>query len=116
MAPRYERHSEHGADVELPGFGGVRPLHAATVAQQSKIVALLLRRGASVDGLDNTGHTPLLSFMASDATDLATLKALLTSGADTNLLDGTARLHALDFAATHGHPDIAELLIAGVLE
>lgn len=103
---------EAGADVELPGFGGVRPLHAATVAQQAKVVSLLLRRGASVDALDNTGRTPLLSFMSSDATDLATLKALLTSGADPNLLDGAARLHALDFAASHGRPDVAELLIA----
>ncbi len=103
---------EAGADIELPGFGGVHPLHAATVAEQGKVVALLLSRGASVDALDNTGRTALLSFLASDATDLATLKELLTSGADANLLDGTAGLHALDHAAIHGRPEIAELLIA----
>jgi ankyrin repeat protein len=103
---------EGGADVELPGFGGVRPLHAATVAQQGKVVSLLLRRGASVDALDNAGRTALLSFVSSDATDLAILKELLTSGADTNLLDGASRLHALDHVAIHGRPEIAELLIA----
>jgi ankyrin repeat protein len=103
---------EAGADIELPGFGGLRPLHAASVAQQGEIVSLLLARGASVDALDNTGHTALLSFMSSDGTDLAILKELLTSGADANLLDGTAGLHALDQAAIHGRPEIAELLIA----
>jgi ankyrin repeat protein len=101
-----------GADVELPGFGGARPLHAATVAQQGKVVSLLLRRGASVDALDNAGRTALLSFVSSDATDLAVLKELLTSGADANLLDGASQLHALDHVAIHGRPEIAELLIA----
>ena len=103
---------EAGADIELTGYGGVHPLHAAAVAEQGKVVSLLLSRGASVDALDNIGRTALLSFVSSDATDLAILKALLTSGADTNLLDGATRLHALDHATIHGRPEIVELLIA----
>lgn len=101
-----------GADVELPGFGGIRPLHAAAVAGQAKAVSLLLSNGAEVDSLDNSGSSPLLSFVSADAADLDTLKALLTSGADPNFLDGPAQLHALDFAAIHGRPEIADLLIA----
>jgi ankyrin repeat protein len=101
-----------GADIELPGFGGARPLHAATLAEQGEVVSLLLRRGAKVDALDNMERTPLQSFVSGDAKDLSILKELLTSGADPNLLDGAAGMHALDHAAIHGRAEVAKLLIA----
>jgi len=66
-----------GADVELPGFGGVHPLHSAAMAGQSKVMSILLKSGAKVDSLDNTGRTPLLSFTSGDIRDVDTLKGLV---------------------------------------
>lgn len=101
-----------GADVELPGYGGVRPLHAAAMAGQAEVVSILLTNGAKVDALDNTGRTPLLSFMSGDVGDVDTLIALLEGGADPNRLDGPTPYHPLDYAAMHGRVDAADLLIA----
>jgi ankyrin repeat protein len=101
-----------GADVELPGFGGVRPLHSAVLAGQAKVVSVLLANGAKIDSRDNTGRTPLLTFMSGDVRDVSTLIALLEGGADPNLLDGPVPYHPLDYAAMHGQAEIADLLIA----
>lgn len=101
-----------GADVELPGFGGVRPLHSAALTGHAKVVTILLANGAKVDSLDNTGRTPLLSFMSGNVDDVSTLIALLEGGADPNLLDGPVPFHPLNHAAMHGRADVADLLIA----
>jgi len=101
-----------GADMELPGFGGVHPLHSAALAGQAKVVTILLASGAKVDSRDNTGRTPLLSFMSGNVSDVDTLTALLDGGADPNLLDGPVPYHTLDYAALHGRADMADLLIA----
>ena len=66
-----------GADVELSGFGGVHPLHSAALAGQAKVVSILLANGARVDSQDNTGRTPLLSFMSGNVSNVSTLIALL---------------------------------------
>jgi ankyrin repeat protein len=101
-----------GADVELPGFGGVHPLHSAALAGQAKVVPILLKSGAQVDSLDNIGRTPLLSFASGDIGDVDTLKTLLDGGANPNLLDGPTPFHPLDYAAMNGRADVADLLIA----
>jgi ankyrin repeat protein len=100
-----------GTDVELSGFGGVHPLHSTAMAGQAKIVSILLASGAKVDSLDNTGRTPLLSFMSGDVVEAHTLIALLEGGADPNLLDGPVPFHALDYAAMNGRAQVADLLI-----
>lgn len=101
-----------GADVELPGYGGARPLHAAVLAGQAKAASALLERGAKVDALNNIGRTPLLSYVSGMVGDLATLKVLLEHGADANLPDGPVRFRALDHAAMQGRVDVADILIA----
>lgn len=101
-----------GADVELPGFGGIHPLHSAAMAGQAKVVSILLKSGAKADSLDNTGRTPLLSFTSGDVSDVHTLVALLEGGANPNLLDGPLPFHPLDYAAMNDRPDVADLLIA----
>jgi ankyrin repeat protein len=101
-----------GADVELSGFGGAHPLHSAVMAGQVKVVSVLLGNGAKVDSLDNTGRTPLLSFMSGRVSDVDTLIALLESGANPNLLDGLTPYHPLDYAAMQDRADAADLLIA----
>src|SRR5262245_6443077 len=57
---------EAGANIELPGYGGVHPLHAAVLAGQNKIVSILLERGARVDALDNLGRTPLMTLISGE--------------------------------------------------
>lgn len=101
-----------GADVELPGFGGIHPLHSAAMAGQAKVVSILLASGAKPDSIDNTGRTPLLSFTSGDVSDVHTLIALLEGGANPNLLDGPVPLHPLDYAAMNDRADVADLLIA----
>ena len=101
-----------GADVELPGFGGIHPLHAAAIAGQAKTVSILLKSGAKADSLDNTGRTPLLSFASGDVSDIKTLVALLEGGANPNRFDGPIAFRPLDYAAMNGRADVAEILIA----
>jgi ankyrin repeat protein len=103
---------EAGADIELPGYGGIHPLHAAALAGQKKIVSILLGRGARVDALDNVGRTPLMTFVSGEAGDVETLKILLAAGANPNLMDGAVHLYALDYAAMQGRVDEADLLVA----
>jgi ankyrin repeat protein len=104
---------EAGADIELPGYGGVHPLHAAVLAGQNKIVSILLERGARVDALDNVGRTPLMTLISGEAGgDIEPLKMLLAAGANPNFIDGAVHLYALDYAAMQGRADEAALLIA----
>lgn len=101
-----------GADIELPGFGGVHPLHAAAMAGQPEVVSILLKSGAKVDSIDNTGRTPLLAYLSGDVSDIPTLVALLEGGANPNQLDGPLPAHPLDYAAMNGRADVADILIA----
>jgi len=48
---------EHGADLNIPGYGGETPLHCASSSGKSKIVRLLLDHGAHVDAVDESGKT-----------------------------------------------------------
>jgi ankyrin repeat protein len=100
-----------GANIELQGYGGSRPLHAATLAGQKKLVSILLERGAKVDSLDNVGRTPLLTFVSGEGADVGTLKILLAAGADPNLMDAAAHLYALHYAAMLGRVDETILLV-----
>jgi ankyrin repeat protein len=101
-----------GANIELPGFGGIHPLHSAAMAGKSEVVSILLKSGAKVDSVDNTGRTPLLAFVSGDVHDMPTLVALLEGGANPNLLDGPIAFHPLDYAAMNDSADVAEILIA----
>ena len=103
---------DSGADIELEGYGGVRPLHAAVLAGQENIASVLLERGAKVDSTDGVGRTPLLSLMSGRVAGVTTLKNLLESGANPNLLDETEHFHALDYAVIQGRADAAEILLA----
>jgi len=74
----------HGADLEVPGFGGLRALHHATNHSRLPVVARLLELGASVDAKDDAGNTPL-HFAASRGI-LNPMLLLLNAGAKSDAL------------------------------
>lgn len=95
---------EAGADPDVMATNGtrLRPLHAATAARAPAIVALLVEAGASVDARQSGGFTPLMA--AAKHGDTASLRRLLSAGADPNLVadDGsTAQSLATPEAADH---------------
>ena len=66
-----------GADMDCPLWRDSSQLMPAAMAGQAKMVTILIASGAKADSLDNTGRTPLLSFMSGDISDVNTLAALL---------------------------------------
>ena len=73
---------------------GVMPLHVACLNAHSDVVALLLKRGALVDGRDVEDRTPLMC--AAKARDASSVMQLLDKQADVTARDSRSRsaLHA----------------------
>ncbi len=102
--------------VEGAGKGDVDKVMFAAAEGQTKVVKLLLKRGAKIDFQDELGRTPL--FWASinyvegtDADGPDTIQLLLASGANPNITDkkGQTSLAALRFYET---PDLKAFLDA----
>lgn len=78
-----------GADVDVRNYKGKTALHYAAKAGFSKVINLLIEKGATVDATDNNGETPLFdairSTIKSGEKQRAALEALLTKGANPNL-------------------------------
>jgi hypothetical protein len=65
-----------GVDCNAADSEGMAPLHYAVLCDHTAIVSSLLASGANPHQADASGETPL------DAADDATMKALLSSGAE----------------------------------
>lgn len=95
---------DRGAAIERPGWNA---LHYAASGPESKVVALLLDRGAAIDALAPNGTTALMMAARYGSDDSARL--LLARGAAARLKN-QAGLQAADFARTAGRDNLAERL------
>jgi len=107
---------DQGADINAKsGVFEWTPLHIAIAARKTKIIELLIEKGADLEALDRDQRTPLhiaaLSGFIEDAkpyTDMA--KFLIEKGAEVNARDNSQST-PLHFAAFRGNVHMAELLI-----
>lgn len=68
-----------GSDPEVTGLYGTVPLMYAIASRNRALVAWLIEIGQNVNGIDDTGETPLLSAVELDDVDIA--QHLLAAGA-----------------------------------
>jgi len=103
-----DRGADVRGDVDLRGRS---PLHMAVTREQAGIVALLLARGAPVDGRHPDGYTPL--HLAVSRGQVAIAKALLDGGADVNARWRSFGIQTpLLQAARRGNREMVDLLLA----
>lgn len=104
-----------GADVQRRDVHGRTPLHCATGSpssaadQQCECVRLLIKRGAVIDALNESGDTPLMG--AAWFGCLSSVALLLKHGASASIRDDRGHT-AEDLARQRGHTEIAGLLAA----
>lgn len=79
-------------------FRGYPPLHSATLHANTGFIDDLLARGASLESLDEDGHTPLLAAVVARQKDAVV--HLVAAGADVNAADADGRT-VLDHARGH---------------
>jgi len=97
---------DSGAQVNQPGWSA---LHYAAASPQSRLVELLLQRGAAIDALSPNGTTPLM--MAAKYGSEQSVAVLLAHGADVRPRNQRA-LDAADFARLAGRDTLAARLAA----
>ncbi|KAK3682066.1 hypothetical protein B0T22DRAFT_413086 [Podospora appendiculata] len=91
-----------------PAPAPTSPVHMAALKGQSKILEILLNKGANINALDSTGRTPLHCAVEGERMD--TVKLLLDRGADMTCLDSKG-ISALHVAVEKGMEDAVILLI-----
>jgi ankyrin repeat protein len=98
---------EAGADIEAPGYGGLRPLHQCCNFVRENLMVELLDRGAEINATDDVGNTAL--HWACRRPSLAIVKILLNRGADATVANnaGATPLHDV---AVNGFAPIVKLL------
>ncbi len=97
-------------NVHAPKNYGWTVLEYAAAGGNPRVVDLLVRHGAPVNGTDNLGQTPLM--LAASEGHFRVVQVLVNAGADVGLV--AAKKHkknALDFAAASGDWRIVELLV-----
>ncbi len=99
-----------GATTNTPNKYGVTPLLQASRTGATPVVQALLRAGADPKLTHPEGETPLMA--ASYAGSLGSVKLLLEANADVNATDTYQKQTALMWAATEGHTEIVEALMA----
>jgi ankyrin repeat protein len=104
-----------GADSNMPGSGGTRPLYRASVQNMAANVRALVAAGADPDLESGAGEEGLPLCGAACWGHDATVRELLTAGADPNLREdnGSGRT-ATEWAKLGHHRGTLELLLAAV--
>ncbi|XP_054584257.1 ankyrin repeat and SOCS box protein 3 isoform X2 [Eptesicus fuscus] len=100
----------YGANVNgSHSMCGWNALHQATFQENTEIIKLLLKRGASKECQDDFGITPL--FVAAQYGKLESLSILISSGANVNC-QALDKATPLFIAAQEGHTECVELLLS----
>jgi uncharacterized protein len=99
-----EKLLDKGASLNRPGW---TPLHYAATGPETRVVALLLARGATLEAASPNRTTPLM--MASRYGPESTVDLLLQRGASLNARNDQG-LGAADFAALGGRESLARRL------
>lgn len=100
---------KRGADINLCNQLGMSPLNVAAELSDLKMVALLIKLGATIDVVDSVNHLTALGIAAThNRTDIMTL--LIEHGACVNAINSTAR-SPIYLAARNGHVDAVRLLL-----
>jgi ankyrin repeat protein len=102
-----------GALVNSPSRNSLQatPLQSATAARHTKIVMMLLGKGADPNCREQGGYTPLHT--AAQNGDLDIIRALLFNGADMNITSSDGKT-PLDLAVEAGHVEVAKLFKEGI--
>jgi len=104
---------EDGADVDyhvtpFKDDARMSALQVSAMNGHADIVALLVKRGANINIVDNTGDTPLITASLFHKTNV--IEVLIASGADVRHA-GTWGHTPLHWAAMNGEPNTARLLL-----
>ena len=106
----------NGADVDIPGVYGVRPMHVAAYTNRGEIVQFLIDHGADVSARDDYGWTPLHDAVMFDSLEAA--RILISHGAEVNanyeVYETDGREHhqsLLHEAARWASADMVKLLV-----
>lgn len=102
--PRTQQILSKGARVNQPGWSA---LHYAAIKGHTKIVSLLISRGANVNEHSPDGDTPLI--LAVRSGDVDTVQALIKAGADP-LLSNFKAQNAIETARSEGRRSLATAL------
>ncbi|MDG4597537.1 MAG: ankyrin repeat domain-containing protein [Candidatus Contendobacter sp.] len=89
--------------------GGLTALMVATMNGNTKLVSLLLERGADVHVKTDEGYTALM--MASNLVDIDIARLLLSKGANAHE-KSTSGLSAFDIASKNSNPEIMKILLS----
>ena len=115
---------EHGADPNICPHCTDSPLSAAASSRNNQLVMLLIKSGAKIDHIDKLGKTALHFAIGSDdmqftrhleltercESDTSIAKALLSAGADANVLDSSGG-SPLYMACVKGNTNFVTLLL-----
>jgi ankyrin repeat protein len=102
--PRTQQLLSKNANVNQAGWSA---LHYAAIKGHSKIVSLLISKGAQVNQHSPDGDTPLISAVRSG--DVDTVQALIRAGADP-LLSNFKAQNAIETAKSEGRRSLATSL------
>src|SRR6266850_6950730 len=94
-----------GGDINQRDDNGRTALMFAVVNRHYETMKVLLEYGADVNAKSNKGGTALMG--AASAGDLRMVQALLDKGADLHARLPETNESAADFAASHGHAEVA---------
>jgi ankyrin repeat protein len=78
-----------GADIEVRGKDGNRPLHTVALFGHTDLTALLVTRGADINARNDWGWTPLHFAASQDQADI--VDVLLKYGADVQARNKSGR-------------------------